>query len=59
MADVTERFAIPDDLARAAAQQRPADWLAALPALVLTSAKLVGTSAAMVDRLYRLAAVVR
>jgi streptomycin 6-kinase len=34
MADVAERFVIPDDLARAAAQQGRGDWLAALPALV-------------------------
>jgi streptomycin 6-kinase len=34
MAGVAERFVIPDDLARAAAQQGRGDWLAGLPALV-------------------------
>jgi streptomycin 6-kinase len=31
---VAERFVIPDDLARAAAQERRGDWLAELPALI-------------------------
>jgi streptomycin 6-kinase len=34
MADVAERFVIPDDLARAAAREGRDDWLAGLPALV-------------------------
>jgi streptomycin 6-kinase len=34
MAGVAERFVIPDDLTRAAAQQGRGDWLAGLPALV-------------------------
>ena len=34
MADMAERFVIPDDLARAAARQGRDDWLAGLPALV-------------------------
>jgi streptomycin 6-kinase len=34
MVGVTERFVIPDDLARAAAQEGRGDWLAELPALI-------------------------
>jgi streptomycin 6-kinase len=34
MADMAERFVIPDDLAQAAARERRDDWLAELPALV-------------------------
>jgi streptomycin 6-kinase len=34
MAGVTERFIVPDDLARAAAHEGRGDWLAGLPALV-------------------------